>query len=54
METVVAPNIDVVRRGVLIRFVAKLGCGLDGVSIGKNLSWSSALLTTTTRDVETP
>jgi hypothetical protein len=34
----VAPNMDVVRRGVLIRFVAKLGCGLDGVSIGKNLS----------------
>jgi hypothetical protein len=53
VEKVVAPNMDVVRRGVLIRFVAKLGRGLDGVSIGRNLSRSLALPTTTTRVVGT-
>jgi len=28
----VAPNIDVVKRGVLIGYVTKLGSGLGGVS----------------------
>jgi hypothetical protein len=44
METVVAPNIDVVKRGVLIGFTAKLGSGLGGVSIIRNLNQSLALL----------
>jgi hypothetical protein len=38
METIVALNIDVVRRGVLIESIAKLGSGSNGVSIGRNLS----------------
>jgi hypothetical protein len=33
VETVVAPNIDVVRRGVLIRSATKLGSGSSGVSV---------------------
>jgi hypothetical protein len=35
---VVVPNIDVVRRGILIGFIAKLGNGSNGVSIGRNLN----------------
>jgi hypothetical protein len=43
VETVVEPNIDVVKRGVLIGFAAKLGSGSSGVLAGRNLSQSSAL-----------
>jgi len=32
VEMFVAPNIDVVKRGVLIGYVTKLGSGLGGVS----------------------
>jgi len=35
---VVAPNINVVTRVVLIGFVAKLGSGLGGVLARRNLS----------------
>ncbi len=45
---VIEPNIDVLRRGVLIGSVAKLGSGSSGVLVGRNLSRSSALPTTTT------
>jgi hypothetical protein len=38
----------------LIRCVAKLGHGLGGVSVGKNLNWSSTLPTTTIGVVGTP
>jgi hypothetical protein len=38
VEMVVALIIDVVRRGVLIRFTAKLGSGLGGVLAMRNLS----------------
>ncbi len=31
VETIVVPNINVVRRGVLIRFVAKLGSRSNGI-----------------------
>jgi len=44
MEMVVAPNIDVVRKEILTRFVAKLGSGLGGVLVVRNLSQSLALL----------
>jgi hypothetical protein len=54
VEMVIAPNIDVVKRGVLIRSVAKLGSELGGVSVRKNLSRSLALPITTTRVVGTP
>jgi hypothetical protein len=33
VEIVVMPNMDVVKRGVLIRSVAKLGNGSNGISI---------------------
>jgi hypothetical protein len=43
VETVVAPNIDVIKKGILIRYVAKLGSGLGGVSTKKNLNQSLTL-----------
>jgi len=49
VDTIIAPNIDVVRKGVLIRCVAKLGSKLSEVLAWRNLSGSFALLTTTTR-----
>ncbi len=38
VEMVVAPNIDVVKREILIRIAAKLSSGLSGVSVVRNLS----------------
>jgi hypothetical protein len=38
VEIVDAPNINVVRRGVLIGSITKLGSGLSGLSIVKNLN----------------
>ncbi len=52
METIVAPNIDVVRRGVLIGSITKLGLG--GVSTVRNLNRSSPLPTTNTGVVGIP
>ncbi len=43
VETVVEPNMNVVKRGVLIGFVSKLGSGSSGVSARRNLSQSSTL-----------
>jgi hypothetical protein len=54
VEMVIMPNIDVVRRGILIGFVAKLDNGLGGVSTGRNLSQNSALPMATTRIIGTP
>jgi len=51
---VVAPNIDVVKRGVLIRFVANLGSGLNGILVKKNLNQSLALPIVITGVVGTP
>ncbi len=42
------PNIDVVKRGVVIGSAAKLGSKLGGVLVLKNLSQSSTLPTSTT------
>jgi hypothetical protein len=41
---VILPTMDVVRRGILIGCIAKLGSGSDGVSAGRKLSGGSALL----------
>jgi hypothetical protein len=38
VETVVVPNIDVIKRGVLIGFATKLGSGSGGVLIIRNLN----------------
>jgi hypothetical protein len=54
METIIAPNINVVRREILIRPIAKLGSKSGGVSVIRNLNWNSTLPTTTTRVVGTP
>jgi len=43
VEMIVAPNTNVVESGILIRIATNLGCGLDGVSIGKILNWNSGL-----------
>ncbi len=53
VETVVAPTMDVIRKGVLIGSTTKLGNGLGGVSARRKLSGSMALSTTTTRVVGT-
>ncbi len=54
METIVAPNINVVRRGGQIGSIAKLGSESSGVSTKMNLSQSLALLTVTTKVVGVP
>jgi hypothetical protein len=54
VEIVIVLIIDVIRRGILIGFVAKLGSELGGVLKGRNLSQSSTLPTTTIGVVGTP
>jgi hypothetical protein len=46
VETIVAPNTNVVKGGILIRFVANLGHGSNGVLVGRNLNKSSGILIT--------
>ncbi len=53
VEIVVMSNIDVVKRGILIRFIAKLGSGSNGILTRRNLSQSLTLPTTSTRVVST-
>jgi hypothetical protein len=36
VEIIIAPNIDIVRKGILIGFVTKLGNGSSGVSMVRN------------------
>ncbi len=45
------PNINVIKREVLIGSIAKLGSGSSGVLVVRNLSQSSTLLAATTRVV---
>jgi hypothetical protein len=54
VEMVVAPNMNVVRGGVLTKSTTNLGRGLGRVFTGRNLSRSLGILTTTTRVVGTP
>jgi len=54
METIVRPNMDVVRKGVLIAYATNLGSGLGGISARRNLSCSLTLPTTTNGVVGTP
>jgi hypothetical protein len=48
VETIVAPSIDVVRKGILIGSTIKLGNRLGGVLAVRNLNQSLALPTTIT------
>ncbi len=41
--TIVVPNMDIVRKGVLIGSIAKLGSGLSGVLARRNLNQSSTV-----------
>ncbi len=54
METVVAPNINVFGRGVLLRFVTKLGSRLGGVLVIRNLSRNLTLPIAITKVVGIP
>jgi hypothetical protein len=54
VETVVVPNINVARRGVLIGFVTKLGSRSSGVLVVRNLGRSLALPTAITKVIGTP
>jgi hypothetical protein len=51
---VIVPNINVVRRGILIGSIAKFRSGSSGVSKRRNLSRSSALPIATTGVVGIP
>ncbi len=53
VEIFVLPNMEVVKKGILIGFVAKLSSGSSGILIGRNVSRSSTLPTITTRVVGT-
>ncbi len=44
---VVTPNVDFVKRGVLLGFVTKLGNGLGGILVGSNLSQKLTILVAT-------
>jgi len=54
VEMVNVPTMDIIRRGILIGFVAKLGSGSSGVSMKRKLNGSLALPITTTRITGTP
>jgi hypothetical protein len=54
IEMVVTSTMDVVKRGVLIGFVRKLGSGLGGVLVGWKLNGSSTLPIITIGVVGTP
>jgi hypothetical protein len=54
VETVVAPNINFVRNGILVGSATNLGHGLGGVSAKRNLSKSSRILISTIRIIGTP
>jgi hypothetical protein len=51
---VVVPNMNVVRRGVVIDSTTNIGCGSGRFSVGRNLSRSSALPVTNIGVVVTP
>jgi hypothetical protein len=54
VETVVAPNIYVVTRWVLIGSTTKLGNKLNGISAKRNLNWNTTLSIITIGVVGTP
>jgi hypothetical protein len=54
VEIVVAPNTNVVRDGILIRFTTNLGNGSNGVPARRNLNQSLTLLIATTIVIMTP
>jgi hypothetical protein len=49
VETIVTPTMDIVKKGILIGFVEKLGSGLGGVLTRRKQNGSTTLLTTITK-----
>jgi hypothetical protein len=47
VQIVVTPNMDVIRRGVLIGFATKLGSGLNGILAGWKQNGNATLPTIT-------
>jgi hypothetical protein len=54
VETVVAPNTNFVKGGILMGFAMNLGCGLRGVLTKRNLTTNSRIPIITIRVVGTP
>jgi hypothetical protein len=54
VDTIVVPNTNVVRKGVVIRYVINLGCGSCEFSMKRNFSKISGLPMVNTRVVGTP
>jgi hypothetical protein len=54
VETIVEPNIKLIRKGIIIRFATKLGSELGGISARRNLSRSLMLPIPITRVVGIP
>jgi hypothetical protein len=54
VETIVAPNTNVVRGGILIGFVTYLGSGSNKILAKRNLSWNLKLPVATTKVYGTP
>ncbi len=54
METIVAPNTNFFRSGVLTKFASNFGRGLGGILVGRNLSKSFRLPTTIVGVIGTP
>jgi hypothetical protein len=54
VETIIAPNINVVRRGLKIEYVAKLGNISSGVLVVRNLSRSLTLPIITIKIISIP
>jgi hypothetical protein len=54
METVIAPSMDVIKKGMVIGYVLNVNSGLSGFLAGRNLSRSSRLPTINIGVVRTP
>jgi hypothetical protein len=54
VEIIITPNMDVIKKGVIIGSITKLGSGLGGILAERNLTRSSALPITTIGVVGTP
>jgi len=54
MEMVIAPSMDVIKKGMVIGYVLNVSSGLSGFLAGRNLSRSSRLPTINIGVVRTP
>jgi hypothetical protein len=54
VETIVVPNMNVGKRGVIIGFVINLGHGSNRFLVGRNLNRNSRLIVANTKVIATP